>query len=348
MHGLPTVGNVNNCEVTGLCLNEYVGFRAAQFNKLHHVAITASYAPILMEAFSYENRIKSVALTCRGFITNLGVGISATNFSWCIGLTAGTGLNYFKDVYIQTSGQWIVATGTGGYFEGFYSGGFRSDVPIQGAFLAIQGVDGYADPVVLKAFNPSDEGNVNTTVALVYLFGVGPVNIEGSILGLSPTYTPGTAPTVSINACESVTIDGAIGRGATSAGLFAMSGQTKPVRVRGYQWPSSGGTWMDPANPGPLLLEDYAMTITSVALSGTTATVSGNTFLACKELKFTGALTGDCTVTVPFITVPGFERRYRNATTGGHNVIIQGATGGSITVAPGAVYTGVHDGTNIV
>jgi hypothetical protein len=60
-------------------------------------------------------------------------------------------------------------------------------------------------------------------------------------------------------------------------------------------------------------------------------------------LEFTGALSGNCTVTAPAVPKSYF---IQNSTAGGHNIIITTGTGSTVVIPPGQVFNVYSDGTN--
>lgn len=82
------------------------------------------------------------------------------------------------------------------------------------------------------------------------------------------------------------------------------------------------------------------------ALSGSTGSLT--TFQAQQNsaFKFTGALSGDCTVTIPAKLLVYLVQ---NATTGGHNVVLTTGSGATVTLLPNttAYFEVFCDGTNV-
>jgi hypothetical protein len=63
--------------------------------------------------------------------------------------------------------------------------------------------------------------------------------------------------------------------------------------------------------------------------------------------SFAGALTGDATVTYPIADIDSSMWLVSNDTTGGHNLIVQGTSGPSLEVTPGATAWIYADGSQI-
>jgi hypothetical protein len=105
---------------------------------------------------------------------------------------------------------------------------------------------------------------------------------------------------------------------------------------------------VDPNHPGLVHRASALVGIKAIALSGTTRTLTDNEYMLRNKTRFTGALAADCTITIPYITVDGYERVWWNDTTGGHNLVIQGATGTGVTIAAGASARTITKGGNVV
>jgi|SRR5271166_5398512 len=113
--------------------------------------------------------------------------------------------------------------------------------------------------------------------------------------------------------------------------------------------PADIGTWGNELNTDLQLIENVAIGVPGIAIGGlTTYTLSVNNGATddykAAIWKFTGALSGTCTVTIPSNIRPF---AVVNATTGGFNVILTTGSGSTFTVAPNSnTYFGFCDGTN--
>lgn len=100
--------------------------------------------------------------------------------------------------------------------------------------------------------------------------------------------------------------------------------------------PAVRNTWGSICDNWLPLIEQAAIGVTPVGLSGTTytLTIANNAPDQSRYYmwSFTGALGADCTVTVPTIPRVGWAQ---NITSGGHNVLVTTGIGGAITVLPG-------------
>lgn len=86
--------------------------------------------------------------------------------------------------------------------------------------------------------------------------------------------------------------------------------------------------------------------INIAGLTTYTLTVNQGTADQARHLlyPFVGALTADCTVTIPGVVKVGWVA---NFTTGGHNVILKVGIGGTATIPPGGWFYFYCDGTNV-
>jgi hypothetical protein len=105
----------------------------------------------------------------------------------------------------------------------------------------------------------------------------------------------------------------------------------------------------DAVDAWPVLLEQVAAGITIIPIGGLTAktlSVANNAPDQSRAnlLQFNGALTGDCTVTIPGIARTGWAA---NFTSGGHNVILTTGAGLRLTMGAGT-YRYRCDGVNVV
>jgi hypothetical protein len=85
----------------------------------------------------------------------------------------------------------------------------------------------------------------------------------------------------------------------------------------------------------------------SEALPGTTFTMPTNDFQQNWLLTFTGALSGDCTITLP----AGYAKQFAviNKTTGGHNLIFQVGTNATTkTISDANLHLMYSDGASAV
>jgi hypothetical protein len=84
----------------------------------------------------------------------------------------------------------------------------------------------------------------------------------------------------------------------------------------------------------------------SEALTGTTTTLPQSDFNFNGFLKFTGALTGDNTITLP----SGIAKIFMilNATTGGHNLKFKVGSGSTVTISDANPHLMYSDGVSVV
>jgi len=109
------------------------------------------------------------------------------------------------------------------------------------------------------------------------------------------------------------------------------------------------GTWGTTTNQNLGTLLEQAITgYIAISIAGlTTYTLTNYNGVSDESrnavISFTGALSGDCTVTTPAV-----QKTYiiNNATTGGKNVIMTTGSGSTVTVPNGATYLIYSDGTN--
>jgi hypothetical protein len=109
---------------------------------------------------------------------------------------------------------------------------------------------------------------------------------------------------------------------------------------------NSWGTIQDSTMP---LMEQGAVGNTPISIAALTSYTLSTADNAADQgrlalYNFIGAITGDCTVTIPAVARIGWVT---NSTTGTHNVILTTGSGTSLTVAPGFTYFWTCDGTNI-
>jgi len=114
--------------------------------------------------------------------------------------------------------------------------------------------------------------------------------------------------------------------------------------------PAVANNWGNEANPWPLIAEQGSVGVVTVSLAGLTTyslTTANNAPDQARyaNYAFTGALTGDCTVTLPAISRTGCAL---NATTGNHSVILTDGSGQKLTLRNGYNYFWRSDGTNVV
>lgn len=111
---------------------------------------------------------------------------------------------------------------------------------------------------------------------------------------------------------------------------------------------NSWGAVQDATMP---LMEQGAVGTVAVSIAGLTTytlTTANNAADQARYLRqnYIGALTGDCTITIPNLDRVGYAQ---NSTTGGHNVILTAGAGTSVTIPPtGVSYFWWSDGaTNV-
>src|SRR6185312_2674967 len=250
VHGLvlQSTSRIPRAEVGHLNLGANLRVTSPTFSRFHDLIVTASNASIIVQAFAYENHFEDIFFTCQTPARNLNAGIL---------VMAGAGDSSFERITAQGSGQWAIATASGGIFRTMYTHGFRTDVTVRGAFCGIAGNDGFALSLTLEDLEPSDEGNLDTELAMLYLNGLGSVDGRGIGLFMSATYSPGAAPAVYVDACKRVSLSGLFGKGGAAGGIVKIGpNQTSPVEVDGYQY--QGGPWLDPGGTGFLRVRDTA------------------------------------------------------------------------------------------
>ncbi len=112
--------------------------------------------------------------------------------------------------------------------------------------------------------------------------------------------------------------------------------------------PAVRSVWGPIVDEWPVLAEQGAVGNTPIPLTGTAVSLTtANNAPDQARLamwNFTGALTANCTVTIPPIARVGYAT---NNTTGSHNVILTTGSGTTLTLAPGLSYMWTCDGTNV-
>jgi hypothetical protein len=145
----------------------------------------------------------------------------------------------------------------------------------------------------------------------------------GPAVGQAPTFFHrgfvGGSPTLGIYACD---YTASVGAGYTplQTPMDCDPGMTSPVLIT------------DPASPAAVYMPTRELASVTVTLSGSTYTMpQWQAYFG--RWNFVGALSGDCTVTVPNMSHSGRERCASNRTTGGHNIIISSVTVGNNKIA---------------
>lgn len=122
-----------------------------------------------------------------------------------------------------------------------------------------------------------------------------------------------------------------------------MSGATSDA-FRGWVGtpgaPSIKDAWGTFLNDNTQLIAAIATGLSSVNIAGlSTYTLTANSYAADQSRPlmqdYTGALTGNCTVTLPNVQKFGWAR---NSTTGSHNVLLTSGGGTQATILPGAYW----------
>ena len=104
--------------------------------------------------------------------------------------------------------------------------------------------------------------------------------------------------------------------------------------------PAIKNAWGTALNTNDNLIEAAIIGTATVSVAGqSTYTLSTNNGAADQARPllqvYTGALTGDCTVTVPNVPKIGYAQ---NNTTGGHNIILTAGAGTTATIPPGGAW----------
>jgi len=271
--------------------------------------------------FSYPVRVRDCLFT--------PLSIGGFGDSWGLGIVTGTQFVHVTDCQFHGTPTWQIVDSVG-------NGG--GTALLENSWIVGRGGRGsvfLANATALFNACWLDDDGGTVTDCLVFA-GTSNARFNGGFVSLSNSAVPAIRAAGNAVMELNTTVDGVPGIASDVAGAAQAS------FVGGNMSSFFGLTITN--GEVPLVVGHQEETgRKSFALSGTTLTMAKNDFYN-RTFVFTGALTGDCTVTVPTV-IAGYRRVIVNKTTGGHNIIIQGPSGAA-AAGVATTATVASDGTN--